>query len=198
MIFHEKKHHRPDAPFLEWWAVDRDSLTLAFCQVRKGRKFSLRYVRWDVGGRPVEIHPASCDFGEAAINLLIGCREFHSHLPPCPASIREIDKDQEIIPEYILLSSADGPAEAIMHTVEPVFIAEFPDGPMMADPKDHFVSYRLGMPLPAAGWEYWRTDAWLEFVALAEKAGCPLCEGETAEAVQAVESHPERQSSINR
>jgi hypothetical protein len=188
MILHEKKHQSSRASVLEWWAVDRDSLTLAFCQVRMGEKFILRYVRWDKGQGAMETYPVHCDRGEAAINLLIGCREFHRHLPPCPAAIREIDTDQEAIPEYLLLGASGEPAEAIMHTVEPVFIAVFPDGPSMENPKHHFVSYRLGVSLPAAGWEYWRTDAWQEFVALSQHFVAAETEGSSkgASACQAI------------
>ncbi len=168
MILYEKKRLDPKALVLEWWAVDVESLTLAHCRAKRGSRFSLRYVEWSKSADCVEIFPEKCNFSEAAINLLIGCREYHSHFPPCPALIKQISTNQTFIPEYIPLGSPDGPAEAILHTIEPVFVAVFPDGPRMVNARDHFVSYRLVKPLPTAGWEYWRTDAWDEFVRMAD------------------------------
>lgn len=171
MILHEKTRQDTGSPVREWWVVDVDSLTLARCQIRGRGRISIRYVRWDKGGEPVETFPGNSNFGEAAVKILIDCHELHPQFPYCAASVGELEPAElTSIPEYILLSpSAEEPAEAIIHTVEPLFIAVFPDGPLSKDPKDQFVAYRLGKPLPPAGWEYWRTDAWQEFGMLPEE-----------------------------
>lgn len=169
MVYHEKKFHTPGSSALEWWAVDSDSLTLARCIVKHGPKFALHVLESDAG--PVELasHPFHPDFGEAAIGILVDCRNHYAHLAPCPAAIDQIDREDAELPEYILLGESDGPPEAIMHTMDPLFIMDCRKTQSNGGIMNNFISFRSKVHLPPAGWDYWETDAYQEFMRLLDE-----------------------------
>ena len=169
MIFYEKKFYGKKARnSLRWWAVESDSMTLVRCVVRKGPQLSLGILKSDHSDA-VLCYPNCHDRGDAAIGILIDCRERHPPLAYRPAAISELDPDTTDLPEYILFGKHDGVPEAIMHTVDPQFVAMFRIGHSFSNPRHHFASYRSKVHLPPAGWEYWRTDAYQEFERLSEE-----------------------------
>src|SRR4051812_31587296 len=123
MIFYEKKFYGKKARnTLRWWAVESDSMTLARCVVRRGPQLSLGIVKVDHSDVVLCSRPDCPDRGDAAIGILIECRERHPQLAYRPAIISEIDADEDL-PEYILFGKPSGVPEAVMHTADPQFVA---------------------------------------------------------------------------
>lgn len=156
---------------MQWWAVDSDSTILARCVVRKGPRFLLQIVRPEEEPVAVSSHPGRSDLGEAAIAILIDCRKRFKRLTICPAAISLIDRQDIAIPEYILLGRPGEVPDGVMHTSDPVFIANYGFcGVAASSNRRHdLISFRSKVHLPPAGWEYWCTDARQEFERLSDE-----------------------------
>ena len=168
MIFHEQILHPGETDFLEWWAVNSETLTLARCVVEKGPRFFMDVVTPE--RKPVALcsHPLNYDLGDAAIGILVDCRHRFGQLAACPCTISQIAEADAEIPEYILLGTPGNLPQAIMHTTDPQFISYYMTYERMPDRKQ-MLSYRSRVPLPPAGWDYWCTDARQEFESLSDR-----------------------------
>lgn len=159
-ILHEISSSRWNPLDFSWWAVDTVTLTLARCSIRNRYRLRVNIVRPDGIDPAGGSHESCLKVGDAAIEILAGCRLRFNYLADAPGLLGHAANGVSI-PEYILLGDGGIP-HAILHTSDPMFIASFIDG-RTAGPVGNVLAYRSNIDLPASGWEYWSTDAYQEF-----------------------------------
>jgi hypothetical protein len=176
-ILHEISSSLWNPRMFSWWAVDTETLTLARCSIRNRYRLRVNVARPPDGIDPaMDSHQSCKQVGEAAIALLAGCRLRFNYLSDAPGLLGHAANDLPI-PEYILLGNGGIP-HAILHTLDPRFIASFIDG-RVARPMGNLLVYRSNVDLPPSGWEYWSTDAYQEFERMSQdytQCGIPFLE----------------------
>lgn len=149
-VLHEISSARWNPRVFSWWAVDTATLTLARCSIRRRYRLHVNIISY-------QDYPKT---GDAAAALLAGCRLRFHYLADAPGLLGRAAEDLPV-PEYVLLGDGRIP-HAIMHTLDPLFVASFMDG-RVARPMGNLLAYQANSGLPPSGWEYWSTDAYQEF-----------------------------------